>query len=259
MDSRLSDKTIPYGSPFTTTHWSVVLRAGNPDDATSDAALDQLCRAYWPPLYSYVRRAGHTREDAEDLTQAFFARLLADRRIGYANPARGRFRSFLLAGLKNFLVNEWRRSTRIKRGSGAVHLSFNCEREEHLFAREPAIHETPESLFERRWAMRVLEQALELVQADYLRAGQERLFDQLRKVLWAPQSDLTYEEIGRSLAMTEGAVKVAVHRLRLRFRDRLRDVVAQTVADGAPGSEIDEEIDFILKALQPAPPRPGVE
>jgi RNA polymerase sigma-70 factor (ECF subfamily) len=259
MNSRLSDRTIPYAAPFTTTHWSVVLRAGNPDDASADAALDQLCRLYWAPLYTYVRRAGHSREDAEDLTQAFFARILADRRIGYANPTKGRFRSFLLSSLKHFLVNQWRRSTRIKRGSGAVHLSFNCDREEHLFTREPAVHETPESLFERRWAMRVLEQALEQVRLDYVRAGQDNLFEQLRQVLWAPQMELTYEDIARSLGMTGGAVKVAVHRLRMRFRDRLREVVAQTVAEDAPDSEINEEIEFILKALQPAAPRPGVE
>lgn len=250
MNPGLSDAMPPLASPFATTHWSVVLCAGRSGNAAAEEALEKLCRLYWPPLYAYVRRSGHTPEDSQDLTQSFFERLLSDGRLGTADPRRGRFRTFLLCSLKHFLVNEWRRSQRLKRGSGKVHLSFDCSPEEALFAREPACHETPEVLYDRRWALRILEQAMDALRNDYQRCGQGRLFDEIQSAILGEPCGSSYQVIAERLNSSVGAIKVAVFRLRQRFRERIREAVAATLPDPSNAQELESEIQYLQEVLK---------
>lgn len=237
-------------SPFVTTHWSLVINAGHAGSASSEAALEQLCRTYWPPLYAYVRRNGHGPEDAQDLTQSFFERLLSESRFRLADPARGRFRTFLLTSLKHFLVNEWKRGQRLKRGAGTIHLSFNCDPEEAFYAREPVDEVTPELLYEKRWALRLLEEAMDAVRADYVRSKQGALFDALRNCAWGDGSGDRYQDAAAPLGLSEGAFKVAVFRLRQRFRDRLRNTIAATLSDPQNQSEVDAELRNLQEVLR---------
>jgi len=250
MKRELSDPMTNVASPFATTHWSVVLCAGEAGTPEAEAALEKLCLTYWPPLYAYLRRTGHQPADAEDLTQAFFQRLLSDGRLKTAQRCRGRFRTFLLSSLKNFLVNEWRRTNRLKRGSGSVHLSLDCSPEEEIYAREPATLESPDLLFERRWAKKLVDQALEMVRQDYLRARQVELYEAVMPVVWGDADTKTYSQIAASLGTTEGAFKVAVFRARQRIGDRIRETVASTVSDPSDGYEIDAEMQHLQDILK---------
>jgi RNA polymerase sigma-70 factor (ECF subfamily) len=240
-------------TPFVTTQWSLVLKAGREDDEEAFEALGQLCRQYWPPLYAFVRRSGHTSEDAKDLTQSFFARLLSERRIGLADPERGRFRTFLLASMRRFMISEWRHATRMKRGGHVVHVPLEYSIEERLISNEPSTKETPETAYEKRWAMRILEQALERVHADYRRLGQEDLFGEMRHVILQRDHDQTYAELGRRLGMSETAFKVSVFRIRARFRQHVRAVVADTLPDSATAGEVDAELGHLLSVLREVP------
>lgn len=241
---------MPMASPFATTHWSLVLKAGKTGSDHNDAALEKLCRTYWAPLYSYVRRHGHNPEDAQDLTQSFFERLLSEGRFSLADPSRGRFRSFLLTGLKHFLVNEWKRGQRLKRGAGAIHLSFNCEPEEAFFAREPVDAVTPEQVYEYRWALKMLEQAMDAVREDHARANQTELFEGLKGSAWGDGDGGRYQDVAGRLGLSEGAFKIAVFRLRLRFRERLREIVAATLPDPRNRVEVDDEIRHLQEVLR---------
>lgn len=245
-------------TPFVTTQWSLVLKAGRDDDAAAREALEQLCRQYWPPLYAFARRSGQRPEDAQDMTQSFFARLLSERRLGMADPERGKFRTFLLASMRRFMVTEWRSATRIKRGARYAHVSLDCEPEERMFKREPHTMETPETVFERRWATRMLEQALERLQADYRRLGQEALFDEMRRVILQRDKDLTYAELGQRLGLSETAFKVSVFRIRARFRQHVRAVVADTLPADATEAEVETELGHLLSVLR-QPPEAFVE
>jgi RNA polymerase sigma factor (sigma-70 family) len=238
------------GSPFVTTHWSMVLNAARTGTAHAEAALEQLCRTYWAPLYTYVRRKGHSPEDAQDLTQSFFERLLSESTFDRADPTRGRFRTFLLSSLRHFLVNEWKRGQRLKRGAGTIHLSFNCDPEEAFYAKEPVDHVTPEFLYEKRWALRLLEQAMESVREDYLRTQQGAVFEALRGCAWGDGSGARYQDAAQSLGISEGAVKIAVFRLRQRFRERLRETVGRTLPDPQNQYEVDAEIRHIQDVLR---------
>jgi RNA polymerase sigma factor (sigma-70 family) len=258
MNPSFSDAIAPVPSPFTTTHWSVVFEAGSEGGPAAAAALEQLCKAYWPPLYVFVRRSGYNRTDAEDLTQAFFEHLLSEQRLVQADPARGRFRTFLLSSLKHFLVNDWRRARRLKRGAGAQHLSFNCDPEEALYAREPATIESPDRIYEWRWATRLLEQALESLGQDYQRAGQNNLFCKIRELVWGDGSDISYASIAAALGLSQGALKVAIHRLRIRFRKRVRDAVAATLPDPKNPDDIEEELGYLQEVLRRGPGDSGV-
>src|SRR5882672_3075519 len=175
--------------PFLTTRWSLVLEAGKPSNETSRRALSELCETYWYPLYAFVRRRGYRREDAQDLTQAFFARLLEKQVVVAADPARGRFRSFLLGSLKNFLANEWDRELTQKRGGGRALLSLDFQLADVRFVREPVTHATPEKEFERNWAVAVLERALARLQSEYETRGKQALFTRLKPALIAPDED----------------------------------------------------------------------
>ncbi|MBN2506377.1 MAG: sigma-70 family RNA polymerase sigma factor [Verrucomicrobia bacterium] len=231
---------------FTATHWSVVLAAGQQESPRADAALERLCRTYWYALYVYVRRRGHSPEDAQDLTQQFFALFLQKEYFRLADPQRGRFRTFLLHALEHFLVNEWKRAQRAKRGGGAPCLSLDADGAERRYAVEPLTMLTPERAYEKRWARTLLEQVLAALQQEYVQSNQDRLFDALAEMLWGKDASVSYAQIGERLGMSEGAVGVAMHRLRRRYQERLRTEVAHTVAE--PG-EVDEELHYLLAVV----------
>jgi len=233
------------GSQFALTRWSMVLAAGDwRTESHSRRAMDELARTYWFPLYAFVRRKGHAPAAAEDLVQAFFTRLLEKDVLLAADPARGKFRSFLLASLKNFMANAWDKEQAQKRGAGQV-FSLQAVDAEARYRAEPADHMTPERIFERRWALAVLDQVLCALRADYDSRGNAALFAALEPLLVAAAHP-PYATLAAELGMSEDAVKVAAHRLRRRYRDLLRREIAQTVADP---SLIDNEIRDLLSAL----------
>lgn len=234
------------GAPFATTHWSVVLAAGGAPSAQAEEALEKLCRAYWQPLYVYVRRRGYGPEDAEDLTQQFFAHFLRKQAFGSAEPARGRFRTFLLKSLQNFLADDWKRTHRLKRGGDSIAISFDRDAVEEGCALELAETVTPERAYEQRWAVTLLEQVLEWMLEDYTRAGKARLFEVLENYLWGSDGEPSYAQIADELGMSEGALRVAVHRLREHYRERLRAAVAQTVNNP---TEVDEELRHLIAVV----------
>jgi RNA polymerase sigma factor (sigma-70 family) len=231
---------------FVTTHWSLVVSAGRNDTPHARDALEKLCRAYWFPIYAFVRRQGHGPHDAQDLTQDFFARLLEKKYLADADPAKGRFRSFLLASLKHFLANEWDRTRAQKRGGGQILIPIDAAAAETACGIEPVDHLTAEKSFEQRWALTLLEQVLRRLRAEYVRDGKENLFEQLKPTLTKASRTVAYAEIATRLGTTEGAVKVAVHRLRQRYREVLRAEIADTVA--SPG-EVEDEIRNLFAAL----------
>ncbi len=239
--------SIPAGAgQFTNTHWSVVLLAGQQPSPLAEAALGKLCRAYWYPLYAYVRRRGYNVADAQDLTQEFFSRLLEKRYLDAVDRTRGKFRSFLLATLEHFLANEWRRAHAQKRAGGKLIFTLDDDTGETRYAAEPADPVTPEKIFERRWAMTLLDQALSRLREECIRDGKAELFEHLKGALLAEQGCPAYSAIAAQLAMSEGAIKVAVHRLRRRYGELLREEIGQTV-DGP--DKIDEEVRSLFAAL----------
>jgi RNA polymerase sigma factor (sigma-70 family) len=241
MDRRLQ------AAQFTTTHWSAVLEAGKGDSPVAAAALDQLCRAYWYPLYAYVRRRGHSPEEAEDLIQDFVARLLEKDYLRLADPARGKFRSFLLSALKNFLTNEWLKSTRQKRGGGCRWLSWDQASAERRCQMEPVDQLTPERIFERQWAITLLGQVLDRLRQEQIKAGREHFFEEVKGWLWGDKGTMAYAELAGQLGLTQSALKTTVHRLRLRYRELLREEIGRTVATPL---EVQEELDGLMAALR---------
>ena len=232
------DDSSGIGGPrqFETTRWTMVRTAGDASSPDAEQALTTLCRTYWYPLYAYLRREGHAREDARDLTQAFFVKLLEEGTIRVADPRRGKFRSFLLASLKHFVSNQLRRERTAKRGLGRAPTSLDFldfEIAEGRYAKELAHAATPEQVFERRWAFTVLEQVVEDLRREYADLGKARLFSHLKPFLGGDSDTVPYREIATELDMTEGSVKVAVHRLRRRCRALLLSEIAHTVADPA--------------------------
>jgi RNA polymerase sigma-70 factor (ECF subfamily) len=231
---------------FATTHWSLVIAAGNRQSADSAGALVSLCESYWYPLYAFIRRQGYSADDAQDLTQGFFARLLEKNYLGDADQSRGKFRSFLLAAAKHFLANERDRAAARKRGGGRTLVSLDFATAEGRYGREPVDAATPEALFARRWALTLLERVLDRLQDDYTAAGNVALFEGLKPFLAPDGSGTTYAELGRQLGMSEGAVKVAVHRLRKRYRRLLEDEIAHTVTEAC---EVEDEIRELFSAV----------
>ncbi|HEX9047022.1 MAG TPA: RNA polymerase sigma factor [Verrucomicrobiae bacterium] len=235
----------PASPVFVTTHWSLVLAASGSGAAASDA-LATLCQTYWYPLYAYVRRRGHAPEDAQDLVQGFFARLLARNWIDRADRQRGRFRSFLLGAMNHFLADEWDKVRAQKRGGGVTVLPLEFDTAETRFSREPADTTTPEQIFERRWALALLEQVLNQLRDEYAQAGRGELFALLHPSLVGDHSGQSYAEVAERLGTTEGTVKSAVHRLRQRYRQRLRDEIANTVARK---EDIEDELQHLFAVL----------
>lgn len=229
---------------FRTTRWSLVAAAGEVAGTARSAALADLCRLYWYPVYAHIRRRTPDSHKAEDLTQAFFARLLEKNDIAAADPARGRFRTFLLSACQHFVANQHDHETAAKRGGGVRPLPIDFGAGEERFTLEPADRVTPEAEFERRWAMTLLDQTLRELRAEYAEGGKATLFDVLKGTLTG--DCVPYRELSRRLSLTEGAVKVAVHRLRQRYRDKLRAVIAETV--DTP-DDVDDEIRDLFAAL----------
>lgn len=231
---------------FATTRWSVVLMAGGSTSAGSAAALDKLCGTYWYPLYFFVRRQGLGAHDAEDLIQAFFAFLVEKDVIARADRERGRFRTFLLSALQNFHANQRVRANSQKRGGGQTIVSFDELQAEARYQKEPATDASPERLFDQKWASSLLEQVLQTLRREYVASGKGPFFEDAHDLLWGGRGEVGYEAMGRKLGMREGAIKVAVHRLRLRFKECLRSEVAHTVVNAA---EVNDELRHLLASL----------
>jgi RNA polymerase sigma-70 factor (ECF subfamily) len=235
-------------APFAATRWSLILAATDRSaPSAARRALDDLLRLYWFPLYAYLRRRGLSPHDAQDTTQSFLASLLERDALFALSPARGKFRSFLLAALSHFLSNQRDHDAAHKRGRAQT-LSFDALSAEARYALEPADTLTPDRLFDRRWALALLDHALAQLQSSYADAGQAALFDALKPALTGDDA-LPYAAIGQGLGMTEGAVKVAAHRLRKRYRDTLRALVADTLGDAPDKAAVDEEIAALLRCL----------
>lgn len=230
---------------FVTTHWSVVLAAAG-DSARAEGALASLCQTYWYPLYVYVRRRGYSPHDAQDLTQEFFARLLERQSLGRADPSRGRFRSFMLSSLNHFLSKEWEKAQTQKRGGGRQVVSLDFAAGERRYDLELADHATPDKAFDKQWALALLDQVLERLDHEYQEDGKGDLFAALKRSLAGTRESQPYAELATQLGVNESTVKVAVHRLRKRYRELLNLEIANTV--NSPG-EAEAELRQLLQAL----------
>ncbi len=234
------------GQPlFATTHWSVVLSAGDQHTPEGTAALEQLCRTYWYPLYAYVRRDGHSPADAQDLTQEFFAGLLARKSLTQVSPEKGKFRSFLLAALRHSLADQRDRARALKRGGGVEVLSLDAQEAEGRYRLEPVDRLDAEKIYERRWAMTLLKQALDRLRAESAAAGKAQWFERLRSFLTG-ESGFTSAETAAELGLTDTAFRGAVYRLRQRYRELVREEIAHTVSDP---SETEEEIRHLIAVI----------
>ncbi|MCI0536143.1 MAG: sigma-70 family RNA polymerase sigma factor [Verrucomicrobiales bacterium] len=225
----------------------MVLSAGNPESPQANEALENLCRTYWYPLYAYVRRKGFGAEDAQDLTQEFFARLLMRNYLSVADRNKGKFRSFLLGSLEHFLAREWTKACAQKRGGGQTVFSIDEMDAEKRYLLDPAHELTAERIFDRRWATTLLDRAMNRLREDCLANGKGELFERIRDLLSGERGEVTYAEIAATLQMSEGALKVAVHRLRQRYGELVREEIAQTVATAA---EADEELRYLFAVLR---------
>lgn len=241
-----SDQERARADIFATTHWTVVVAAGKRSTPQSERALEELCRAYWFPLYVYVRRRGYLKEDAEDLTQKFFARLLKKNDFASLNSERGRFRAFLLASLKHFLANEWDKSQRQKRGGGISHLSLDCQSADTKFQGIAASEPGPDQIFDREWALALLAKVIERLQQENDVGGNGRQFAQLKAYLTTESPQTSYREVARNLNLEETAVRVAAHRLRKRYRQLLRDEISQTLVNPA---DLKEEMRVLFRSF----------
>jgi RNA polymerase sigma factor (sigma-70 family) len=239
--------TLPGSSRFPTTRWTLVVAAGDPQRKDSRSALVSLCENYWYPLYAYLRRRGHAPDEAQDLTQEFFMRVLGGRYLDKADPEKGRFRSFILTSLKFFAADEQDRQRAQKRGGGAV-VSFEFssgESGEERYQREPGHDETPERIFERRWALSMLERVMERLRDEFVQHDRPENFERM-KVFLLGQSEAPYAALAGEMNTSEGALKVAVHRLRKRYRELFRQEIADTVADPA---EVESELRYLAAVL----------
>ena len=232
---------------FATTHWSMVLEAGRHSSPQAKEALATLCRVYWYPLYVFIRRQGFSPEESQDLTQEFFVRLLEKEFLAGVDRGKGRFRSFLLAACKHFLSNQRDRARAKKRGGGQEFISIDLDHAENRYRLEPADDLTPEKLFQRRWAVTLLEQVLEALRNESVRMGKGDQFDHLKGFLTGDKGLSSHRETAEKLGMSEGAVKIAVHRLRKRYRQLLREEIAKTLN---LGDSIEDEIRELFQALE---------
>lgn len=231
---------------FATTHWTVVIAAGRGQSREAETALEELCRTYWYPLYVYVRRQTSTREDAEDLTQGFFARFLERNYLEKMTSQKGKFRAFLLAALKHFLANEWDRANRQKRGGGIAPLSLDWQQADAKYQIDPADNLSPDKLYDRTWAVTLLERVLARLHEENALGEKVRLFERLKPFLMIGANSIPYAEAAKQLGLNEGAVRVAVHRLRRRYRELLREEIGQTLSDAA---QIEEEMRTLFSAF----------
>ncbi len=247
MNSEQPESSAVWRGCFVTTHWSIVLSAGRSDSTQAQAALEQLCATYWFPLYAYVRRRGYSVEDAQDLTQEFFARLIQRHWLASADAAKGRFRTFLLTAMERFLANEWDKARALKRGSGRPPLPLQLDSAETRYGVEPADDaRTPQQVFEYHWACTLLAEVVRQLAEEFRARGEGELFAHLEPCLVGPRESLPYAELAAKLRMRIGALKVAVHRLRHAYRQRLRAEIARTLA--SPG-EVEVEMHHLFNVL----------
>ena len=247
--SEAETNTTPHvaDAGFVTTRWTNVLLAGRKSSPQADVALEELCRCYWYPLYVYVRRHGHSKEDAEDLTQAFFERFLQKNYLGSLSAERGRFRAFLLASLKHFLANEWDRAGRQKRGAHATHLSLDWRDADTRYQLDLRDDLSPDKLYDRAWAVALLEHVVKRLGDECVAEGKAESFTRLKPLLMADKTTISYPQAAAGLGVSEEAARVAVHRLRRRYRALLREEVAQTLAEPA---QVEEEMRALFAAFR---------
>jgi RNA polymerase sigma-70 factor (ECF subfamily) len=236
------------GGSFPTTHWSLVVAAGESRDSDSRQALDELCRLYWPPVYSFVRSSGHDTEAALDLTQGFFARLLEKGDLRQADRTRGKFRSFLLASVKHFVANDWDRARAQRRGGGKILASLDLEDAEARYGLSLAHPQTPETIYEKQWALTLLERAMTRLEEELARSKHARHVPRLKPFLTVEGGDESYRDLARELGVSEPSIKVAIHRMRRRFGALVRQEVAQTLDDPTP-ADVDEEIRHLFSVM----------
>ncbi len=244
-DNRGSPHTAP--GWFVTTHWSVVQAAGDTALPRATEALEKLCRTYWYPLYAYIRRKGYTADDAQDLTQEFFARLLARNYLSVADRNKGKFRSFLLGSLEHFLAREWTKAHAQKRGGGRSTVSLDELNAENRYLLEPSHELTAKKMFDQRWAMTVLDQAMAELRAEYISNNKADLLSKLETFLSGEKGETSYAQIAAELNMGEGAIKMSVLRLRRRYGELIRAEIAQTVSTA---DEVEEELQFLFSVLR---------
>lgn len=230
---------------FATTHWSAVLKAKQSDTTHAHAALSELCQTYWFPLYAYVRRRGYNLHDAEDLTQGFFSRLLKFNSFADIHRERGKFRSFLIASMKHYLANEWDKASAQKRAVDRA-ISLDTAKAEHRYLIEPIDKLTPETLFERQWALTLLETVIKRLNQEYEISGHGALFKHLLFAVTGNKNSVPYAKLAKDLRITEEALRVAVHRMRQRYRQVLREEISHTVTDE---SDVTAEIDYLRVIL----------
>lgn len=240
--------TRPARDFFVTTRWTVVLAAGSRASPQADVALEELCRTYWYPLYAYVRRHGHSREDAEDLTQSFFARFLQKNYLEKLRAEHGKFRAFLMAALKHFLANEWDRANRQKRGDGVLPLSLDWQDADQRYTIEPADNLSPDKIYDRAWAVTLLERVISRLRDENAAPDKAAAFAALKPFLTVGSNDIPYAKAAGELGMTEGAARVAVLRLRRQYRKLLREEISQTLSDPA---QVEDELNTLFGAFSP--------
>jgi RNA polymerase sigma-70 factor (ECF subfamily) len=244
-DQDRADGSGESAAAFATTHWSIVVCAAQPTSPQAKEAMEILCRTYWYPLYAHVRRRGYAAPEAQDLTQEFFVRLLSNHYLAHADRARGRFRSYLLVALNHFLTDEWRQAQAAKRGGGQPLISLDANTAESRYALELASDLTPERIYERAWALTLLDQAISKLKEECRTAGKGPHFDLLESFLTNEATQSVCAAAGAQLGMTAGAVAVAIHRLRQRYRELVREAVAHVVANPA---EVEDEIRWLFAA-----------
>ena len=240
------NSTTPSGDFFVTTRWTIVLQAGRKSSLQSDHALGELCQTYWYPLYAFVRRKGKTKEDAEDLVQAFFEKFLEKNYLEGLSAERGKFRAFLLASLQHFLANEWDKAQRQKRGGGVTHLSLDWQSADERFHLDPPDPSSPNKTYDREWALALLERVIARLRDECATDGKQKLFEQAKGYLMVGELAIPYAEAAAALGLDEGTVRVVVHRLRKRYRELLRNEIAQTLDDPA---QVAEELRSLQAAL----------
>jgi len=241
------DTVLRGGSPeFATTHWSVILTAGQAGSPQARAAMERLCQTYWYPIYAFIRREGHQAHDAQDLTQEFFARLLEKKDLPAAGHVRARFRSFLLGAVRHFLANEWDKARALKRGGAHCLAALDGESAETRYSLETPSEATPEKIYERRWAMALLEEVLARLETEYAACGKRVLFDELKTALTGAPDVPAYAALAGKLRMSEGAIKTAVHRLRKRYRELLCAEIRNTVSGPA---DVEDELRHLMAAI----------
>jgi RNA polymerase sigma factor (sigma-70 family) len=231
---------------FMTTRWSIVLGAAEHQSAENPRAMEELCQAYWFPLYAFVRRQGWSPQDAEDLTQDFFARVLEKDTLANVGPEKGKFRTFLLVSLKRFLNNEYEKRKAVKRGGGRKAIALDQAEAENRYALAASEKGSPEQVFERRWALAVLERSLKTLADEFAARGKEKLFNQLKEYLAADRAAPTYAQLAQTIGGTEAAARVAVHRLRARYRVLVEEEIIATLNDP---NQLPQEIEHLMDAL----------